>query len=296
MKRKKSFVNQHEYASFMQNALALNGSVTPKVIGQVGLVVLYSCFVSWLHYLLPSMALPIGPFEYAGLIMGLILVFRINSGYDRWWEARKIWGNLVNHSRNLVIIVLNYASAESSHSHAILSYITAMPFVMKYSLRGDNRLQEVQLILDEASFLKLTQSTHPVNCLSSMIAGELQMLRNASALDGFAFMQAEEKRAMIVDCQGACERILNTPMPFVMAAKSRQFIFLFLLMLPFALVDTSIFFSPVVTGLVSYAFFSLDQIGIELQYPFSEDRLSHLPLSQICRNIQDNIENLRHQF
>ena len=78
-----------------------------------------------------------------------------------------------------------------------------------------------------------------------------------------------------------------------MAIKTRRFIFLFLLALPFALVDISVWISPVVSGLVAYALFSLDQIGIELQNPFSEDRLSHLPLNDICATIEKNIIELQ---
>ena len=115
------------------------------------------------------------------------------------------------------------------------------------------------------------------------------MSRSSGQLDSFSFLQAEEKRALILDCQGACERILKTPMPFVMAVKSRRFIFLFLLPLPFALVNVSVFISPVITGLVAYALFALDQIGVELQNPFSEERLSHLPLNEICQTIEKNI-------
>ena len=105
MKHEQKWVNQHEHAGFLKNALAINGSVTPKVFKKVLLMVVYSSLISCLYYFIPFVSLPIGPFEYAGLVMGLILVFRVNAGYDRWWEARKIWGNIVNQSRNLAIIV-----------------------------------------------------------------------------------------------------------------------------------------------------------------------------------------------
>ena len=82
-------------------------------------------------------------------------------------------------------------------------------------------------------------------------------------------------------------------MPFVMAVKSRRFILFFLLMLPFALANVSSFISPLIAGIVSYAFFSLDQIGVELQNPFSEKNLSHLPLENICKTIDDNVKEIR---
>lgn len=290
MNDEKRWVNQHEHPKFLKNALAIKGSVTPKVFRKVLWMVVYSSFVSCLNYFRPSIALPIGPFEYAGFLMGLILVFRVNAGYDRWWEARKIWGNVVNQSRNLAMIVSNYLATENtSRKIRLMNYISALPYLMKNNLRGDASIDEIKHLLDQPIRSLLEQSEHKPNVLLSMIAHEFQVSRSDAELDSFSFLQAEEKRALILDCQGACERILKTPMPFVMAVKSRRFIFLFLLALPFALVNISVLISPVISGLVAYALFSLDQIGVELQNPFSEERLSHLPLNDICETIEKNI-------
>jgi ion channel-forming bestrophin family protein len=290
MRNKKEWVNQHEHAGFFKNALAIRGSVTPKVYRQVLIMIFYSISVSCLYYFVPSISLPIGPFEYAGLMMGLVLVFRVNAGYDRWWEARKIWGNVVNQSRNLAIIVSNYPSTHNKNWKIRLSnYIAALPYLMKGNLRGDISVDEIAHLVDSQVLSLLKQSQHKPNTLSSIIAQELNQVRLSNVLDPFSFLQAEEKRALILDSQGACERILKTPMPFVMAVKSRRFIFSFLLALPFALVNMSHLISPVISGLVAYALFSLDQIGVELQNPFSEERLSHLPLNDICETIEKNI-------
>ena len=82
-------------------------------------------------------------------------------------------------------------------------------------------------------------------------------------------------------------------MPFVMAIKSRRFILLFMLILPFALIDYSVYISPIIVTMVAYALFSLDQIGVELQNPFSIDNLSHLPLNEICNTIENNITEIK---
>lgn len=290
MNDNKQWVNRHEHPGFLKNALTIRGSVTPKVFKRVLFMIGYSSFISCLHFFIPSISLPFGPFEYAGLMMGLILVFRLNAGYDRWWEARKIWGNIVNQSRNLAIIVSNYPTTKSINwTIKLTNYIVALPYLMKNNLRGDASIDEIKHLVEPSVLSILEQSEHKPNALSSIIAHELNRVRLSGALDSFSFLQAEEKRALILDNQGACERILKTPMPFVMAIKSRRFIFSFLLALPFALVTISLLISPVITGLVAYALFSLDQIGIELQNPFSEERLSHLPLNDICETIEKNI-------
>jgi putative membrane protein len=294
MNQNNGLQNQPEAQSFLKSALTLKGSVTPKVMKKVGFIILYSSIVSYLCHLFPSAVLPIGPFEYGGLIMGLILVFRVNAGHDRWWEARKLWGNIVNQSRNLVIILVNYTNpAAQDWRLKVTNMISALPYLMKDNLRGDTNLQYICHLIDIKNIQHLNEAKHRPMILASMIAHELQIARNEHGLDSFAFLHAQEELQHIIDAQGACERILKTPMPFVMAIKSRRFILFFLMMLPFALATVSLFISPVIAGIVSYALFSLDQIGIELQNPFSEKNLSHLPLDNICTTIEVNIKELR---
>lgn len=286
--------NQAEYQSFLKGALTLTGSVTPKVMKKVSFIVIYTSLVCYLCYLYPSAVLPIGPFEYGGLIMGLILVFRINAGYDRWWEARKLWGNIVNQSRNLAIILVNYThQEEQGWILKITNMISALPYLMKDNLREKTNLHYLSHLIDIENIQQLHDSKHRPILLTSMIAHELKIARNNHGLDSFAFLRAQEQIERLIDAQGACERILKTPMPFVMAVKSRRFILFFLLMLPFALANVSLFICPLIAGIVSYALFSLDQIGIELQNPFSEQNLSHLPLDNICKTIESNVQEIR---
>jgi putative membrane protein len=141
-----------------------------------------------------------------------------------------------------------------------------------------------------------TEQLGSVRHLPSWINAELiSMLasaRQSNLLEGFEFQRIDRERAMLVDAVGACERILKTPMPLVFAIKARRFILIFLLLLPFALVDRVGLATPFVTGLVAYALFSLDQIGVELQNPFSVKNLSHLPLDDICCTIENNVLDL----
>lgn len=294
LKMSNKFVNRLEYIDFFKTALILNGSVTPKVITNVFIFMIYAILVSLLGHKYPFLALPIGPFEYGGLILGLLLVFRINAGYDRWWEARKIWGNIVNQSRNLSIIILNYTNhCESEWLYKVTNYIILLPYLIKDYLRDNSDIEWLRSRLDEKTFLKFARSVNRPNLLSLLIANELNTVRNVSQLDSFAFLRADEQREQLTNAQGACERILKTPMPFVMAVKSRRFILFFLLVLPFALINISPLITPWITFLVAYALLALDQISIELQNPFAISNLSHLPLTQICQSIEANIIELR---
>lgn len=294
MNHKVNLQNQPEYESFLKSALTLKGSVTPKVMKKLGFIIIYASIVSYLCYVFPWAILPMGPFEYGGLILGLVLVFRINAGYDRWWEARKLWGNVVNKSRNLTLILINYTH-HASHDWIvnITNKISVLPYLMKDNLRQQTSMEYLGHLMDKDTLQQLNESKHRPIILASMIAHELQIARDDHALDSFAFLRAQEQLEHIMDAQGACERILKTPMPFVMAVKSRRFILFFLLMLPFALANMSLFLCPFIAGIVSYAIFSLDQISVELQNPFSETNLSHLPLDTICKNIDKNINDIR---
>lgn len=290
MKVKQNIENKSEYPSFLKSALAINGSVTPKVLKPVLIATLYASFISVMSLFFHSFSIPVSPFEYAGLVMGLILVFRVNAGYDRWWEARKIWGNVVNNSRNLAVIITSYVKKDKRNDvEELVSHVAAMPYLMKNNLRGDDSVLDVKHLLNQDVYSALMQAEHKPNFISTKIALLLSKLLQADDLNEFSFLKAESCREIILDCQGASERILKTPMPFVMAVKSRRFILLFLLILPVALVDYSMYINPLVTALVSYALFSLDQIGVELQNPFSKQKLSHLPLDSICNTIEKNL-------
>jgi putative membrane protein len=126
------------------------------------------------------------------------------------------------------------------------------------------------------------------------LADLLQDACDRGEMDRFAFMQIDRERAMLIDHIGGCERILKSPLPLVYSIKIRRFIVLFVLTLPLALIhrlngDWGNWLVPLITMLVAYPLLALDQIGIELQNPFSQSNLSHLPLDEICATIEGNL-------
>ncbi len=268
--------------------MSWTGSVTPKVIGRVVVAALYSLAVVYIaeHFLAFSM--PITPFEYSGAALGLLLVMRMNSGMDRWWEARKIWGSIVNQSRNLAIIGYEYLPSKNEAASEFLRWVAAWPYVMRESLRGERQLAEVARILGPLEAGRIREAAHMPSYVGKRVAQILAGLRK-DGLDDFAFLRAERERAILIDDIGACERIRNTPMPFALAVKTRRFILLFVTLLPLALVDRSGWLTPLVVALASYPLFSLDELGVELQNPFSQKSLSHLPLTNICNTIEQNV-------
>lgn len=287
----KEFTNQGEPKHFLRTALAWSGSVTPKVLPRVGVAALYSLAVVYLATLFPQFSMSITPFEYSGAVLGLLLVLRVNQGLDRWWEARKIWGSIVNQSRNLAIIGYEYTPQKNENTTQFLRWVAAFPHVMRESLRKEAKLKETENLLGREETQKIRSASHMPTYVGARLARLIAALRS-QGLDNFSFQRAERERAILIDDIGACERIRNTPMPFVLAIKTRRFILLFLLLLPLALIERIEWLTPLVVALAAYPLFSLDEIGAELQNPFSPRNLSHLPLNSICNTIEANVLSL----
>ncbi|MCA9267228.1 MAG: hypothetical protein KDA41_02095, partial [Planctomycetales bacterium] len=159
----------------------------------------------------------------------------------------------------------------------------------RHSLRAERDLDDMRCLLREQEVDELAAAQHMPMHVAARLADSLRHALDAGGMDRFAFLQAEQQRSLLIDHIGACERILGTPLAKAFSVKIRRFLFLYLIALPFGIFDKAGVMTPVIVMLVSYPLLSLDQIGIELQNPFSARRLSHLPLHDICRTIQDNL-------
>jgi putative membrane protein len=282
--------------SFWREAFAWQGSVTPLVVPYVLAFGLFATAISlgaWLEERLfqVKIGLEIAPFEIAGAALGLLLILRTNAGYDRWWEARKLWGGIVNQSRNVTLGALAYGPPDSRWQEKFVKWAAAFSHVARSSLRGERPGQEVSDLLGEDALRELAAADHMPSAVAFKLAELLQEACNEHNMDRIAFMQVDRERAALIDHIGACERILKTPLPLVYSIKIRRFIALFLLTLPFALLHrlNSDWLVPFITMMVAYPLMSLDQIGIELQNPFSKANLSHLNLDDISATIERNL-------
>ena len=215
------------------------------------------------------------------------MVFRTNAGHERWWEARKLWGAIVNQSRNLLIMTWNYGSDDKHWREEMTKWVVVFSFATKESLRLKKDFNNLQDTLNESEIEDLKNAQHMPIFVAGKISGLLQQARSEYNLDMLLFTQFEKQRILLIDHIGACERILKTPMPLVYAIKTRRFILLYLLLLPFSLIDLSSSMSAIIAMLVAYPLLSIDKIGLELQNPFAQKNLSHLPLETICQGIKN---------
>lgn len=292
----------------------MRGSVAPRIFPDVIVFGLLSAAIVYFSRLLTkhyqvNFIVPGRPFEVAGVVLGLLLVLRLNAGYDRWWEARKLWGGIVNQTRNLAIIGLAYGPSEKNWRLSFIQWIASLPHVMRRSLRGEHKLPELANLLTEKQIGWLLTNQHMPNAVSREIASLLAEARK-KGMDGFTFMEAERHRSLLTDHLGGCERILKTPLARSGAIQVRQLIFIFLATLPLALLQDSqgtmfwsmigvgelqlIWLIPIFVMLLAYMLLALDRIGMELQNPFDPQRIDFLPLDSICTTIEINLLELLH--
>lgn len=281
---------------FWHESLALQGSITPKILPIVLVFGLIACGICGLAWVIESrtelrIALEITPFEFAGAALGLLLVLRTNAGYDRWWEARKLWGGIVNQSRNLALSAMAYGPSNPDWREEFVRWIAVFSHVARLSLRGEQPSSEVAKLVGPEHEERIAASNHMPSFVALKLGELLQEACERWEMDRFAFVQLDRERSLLIDHIGACERILKTPLPRAYSIKIRRFILLFLLTLPFALLHRlgSDWLVPPITMLVAYPLLSLDQIGVELENPFSKRNLSHLPICDISANIERNV-------
>ena len=307
--------------SFWLGTFVIRGSVASRVLLDVFVFGVIAFVVVLIHYFAKqkfdvNLSIPVGLFEAAGAVLGLLLVLRVNAGYNRWWEARILWGGIVNQSRNLSIAGLTYGPKDGRWQSDFIRWVAAFPHVTRRSLRGERNFPELKRLLPNKDLRWLEQSQHMPDAVASAIANELHQARinPEQPMDGFGFLRAERERSKLIDYLGGCERILKTPLARSSVIQVRQFVFLFLLTFPLSLLanfeaeTTSIFdFSksgydsnpflliPIFVMILAYFLLSLDRIGMELQNPFDTRRIDFLPLDEICTTIERNVLELLHE-
>ena len=195
---------------FWGEAFAWSGSATPHVLPRVATFGLISALIC--AFCRPDLAVPVGPHEVAGAVLTLLLVLRSNAGYERWWEARKLWGGIVNQARNLAIQALSYGPSDPTWRGEVVRWAVCFAHVSRRSLRGERAIPEVAALVGEGPASRIARSAHMPNAVAREIGRLLHEALEGRAMSGFAFLQAERERATLTDHIGACERILKTPL------------------------------------------------------------------------------------
>ncbi|WP_423740306.1 bestrophin family protein [Flavobacterium columnare] len=221
-----------------------------------------------------------------GFVISLLLVFRTNTAYDRWWEGRKQWGALVNNSRNLAIKL----SAILIDKEDKVLFKKAIPYfsqVLSLHLKNEQINQE---LFDELN-VDIHHKKHKPSQIVKLMTKKIIELKNEKKLSDENLVFINNELSSFLDICGACERIKNTPIPFSYSVFLKKFIFFYVMSLPFGYVFSLGYLTIPVVIFIFYVLASLELIAEEIEDPFGNDE-NDLPTDKIAENIKKNIEEI----
>ena len=266
----------------------IRGSLVKEIGLRVGLCTLWAVVVVVFHYNVMQVNTSVLLHSLVGVALGLLLVFRTNASYDRFWEGRKLWGGIVNETRNVGSRrqrLPGRRAGPSRQAHLLDRY---------FSLGRDEHA---------ARGVELRSRSEPTDCRRTE-------LDRASAASGFACCATHESVSpasaearlitdviqvsldanvqALMDYVGGCERIRKTPLPFAYVVHLRRALVIYCFTLPFALVETFGWFTILDVLFVAYTFFGIEEIGVEIEGPFGDDA-NDLPMQSFCETIHNNV-------
>lgn len=224
-------------------------------------------------------------YSIVGFVISLLLVFRTNTAYDRWWEGRKKWGALVNDTRNLAIKISSIIK-EQEHRTFFTTAIPNFVFATKEHLRDGVVYSELELTEQEAAHL--SKKEHVPNAISQQMYLRTQQLKSEGKISQEEFLVLDKNMNALLDSLGACERIKNTPIPFSYSLFLKKFIFIYVTTIPLAFIPVFGYYSIIIAMFLFYVLVSMEILAEEIEDPFGMDD-NDLPTHNLCVKIKANI-------
>lgn len=240
--------------------------------------------------LLPDIPLTIPAFM--GTAISILLSFKLSQSYDRWWEARKVWGSIVNDSRSFVIQLNTLISKGNDKAIKKLAYRQiAWCYSLGQSLRGLNPTENLEKLLTPEDLNEIKQHNNKPLALLNIHAKDIKELKENGQLDVFSQLQLDNTIVRLCDAQGKSERIKSTVFPVTYRIFLHGIIYLFVITLSISLVDIEGYYEIPLLLLISAAFFLLEKSATHMQDPF-ENRPTDTSVTAIARTIEINIKQL----
>ena len=282
-------------APWFKSALQVRVSVIPSIWPRVLLCGGFGVFISLLHFFKLPVSLPTLSSIVPSIVLGLLLVFRTNTAYDRFWEGRKAWGTLINNVRNLArqiwVAIEEKDPQDIELKKSALRLLPAFAVAMKLHLRQEPINPELEPLMSPAQYQKLKSMNNPPLEIAFWIEDYLHEQYERSCLDVYQLTSMKDLINSMIDVLGGCERILKTPIPLAYAIHLKQLLLLYCLALPFQMVNDLAWGTGPIVALISFTLFGIEEIGIEIENPFQHDT-NDLPLDSICATMQRNIGDL----
>jgi putative membrane protein len=232
------------------------------------------------------------PFTLIGLPLAIFLGFRNNSAYDRYWEGRKQWGELIHLARDLARQCLTliepgrpYAREPDDLRGRMVYRAIGFANALRHQLRGAGAGADIARWVPEAEWQRVRGATNKPHFLMLQMSADLARCLHEGRVDSCVAPSIDRTISAMLGTSTACERIRNTPVPFSYTLLLHRTAYLYCFLLPFGLVDTIGYMTPFVTAIVAYTFFGLDALGDEIEEPFGS-AANDLPLDALCRTIE----------
>ena len=260
-----------------------------KEIIYIGVFTLFIAFVV-LHFFPNAVILEklITVYSLVGFVISLLLIFRTNTAYERWWEGRKKWGEMVNDTRNLSVKLASIISSQEDRDF-FARMIPNFVFSAKEHLRSGVNFEELELLPYESDYIQ--QKVHQPLAISQLIYKRLIDLKNKGIISEQEFIILDKNCNKFMDSLGACERIRNTPIPFSYSLFIKKFIFIYVTTLPLAFVTIFGYFAALIATFIFYVLVSIEVLAEEIEDPFGKDD-NDLPTDLLCDRIRSTTKEV----
>ena len=272
-----------------QHFFYVRGSMVREITGRVMACVVWTAAIAAVSLHVRPLGISSTAHSLAGVALSLMLVFRTNTSYARFWEGRTLWGGIVNESRNLARGARPFlAHAAPELYRSLVLWTAAFSRATASRLRNARKLGAAADALPREDVDRVEHAEHPALAVAHELSRLLNEGRERGFYSDYVQMQLDQNVQLLVDYLGGCERIHGTPLPFAYMVHLRRALALYCFTLPFALVDSLGWLTVAATFIVAYLFFGIEEIGVEIEDPFGVDD-NDLPLDAICDTIQKNL-------
>jgi ion channel-forming bestrophin family protein len=229
-------------------------------------------------------------YNVVGLALGLLLVFRTNTSYDRYWEGRKLLGSMTNSSRNIALILDNRVPKEAKEQRKdFAELIAAFSYAYKEHMRDGVKREDIPCLREEYKDIVFA-SKHVPLAIMKLLQKKVSDLQAKNPVNTIT-IGLDTELSNFVNNLGGMERIRNTPVPFAYAAHLQLFIVIYFVGLPFGLYDKFHWLAVPAVGAISLILLGINEIGVEIEDPFGDDP-NDLPVDKICENIEKNVNQI----
>lgn len=288
-------MSAYDPSKWTSHLFDIEGSMAREILGRVSLCVAWSVVVVMLYEVGPSyfdrMAIAESAHAFIGPALALLLVFRTNSSYDRWWEGRKQWGGIVNETRNLARQVEKWLGTDPKLADQCIRWTVGFAFATMHRLRGTASIGPARTGLPGEEVIAVENLQHVPLGVARKLTSLLTDAHHRGVIDGMQLRSLDQNIQLLVDYCGACERIRSTPAPYGYVVHLRRALIVYCLTLPLALIQRFGWETIVATLIISYILFGVEELGVEIENPF-EIGINDLPLEAICATIDVNLGEL----